>query len=166
MAGILTFEQYLGGPDQVTAEQSFPSNQKTVIYNFNRDITGWSFKAEYQTLVVDTITFNRNTGQPNFAESTVLGSFAKQDISGDFVPTVINATEGTVKVNFPAQMYNGPIIPDARKNVPIVVVGITWTDAEQPPQISTHRWCFIQSYEPGVTFGDPVLATGYTSFGG
>jgi hypothetical protein len=88
MAGILSFSQYLGGPDNVQVEQIFPSNQKTLVYTFKDaagapiDLTGWTFTADYQTIVVDTVAFNRNTGQPNFSNSSVIGSFAKVDISG------------------------------------------------------------------------------------
>jgi hypothetical protein len=159
--GVLTFDQYIGGPDQVIIEQAFPSTQRSVVYNYDRNITGWTFSADYQTIVVDTISFNRYTGAPNFANSIVIGSFAKVDISGALEPSIINAATGTVKVNFPAQMYTGPIIPDARKNVPIVVFGFTWNIASTPTQILTNRWAFIQCYEPDVTIGDPTLANGY-----
>lgn len=163
MAGILNFQQYVGGPDQVKVEQVFPSNQRTLLYDFDRDITGWSFAVDYQTLVVDEVTFNRNTGQPNFANSRVIGSFAKQELTGDNAPDVVDASAGTVKVYFPAAMYTGPIIPDARQNVPITVVAVTWTDDSIPAQVNTHRWALIQCWEPDVTVGDPTLAVGYTA---
>jgi len=163
MAGVLTFDQYIGGADQLIIEQAFPSTQRSVVYNFDRDITDWSFHADYQTLVVNTVAFNRYTGAPNFANSTIIGSFPKVDISGEFEPSIINPEAGTVKVNFPAQMYSGPIIPDARKNVAIVVFGFTWEIASTPTQIFTHRWAFIQAYEPDVEIGDPVTSVGYTA---
>lgn len=159
--GVLTFDQYIGGPDQVIVEQAFPSTQRSVVYNYDRDITGWTFTADYQTIVVDTIAFNRYTGAPNFANSSVIGSFAKVDITGSLVPDIINALTGTVKVTFPAQMYTGPIIPDARKNVPIVIFGVTWNIFATPTQTLTNRWAFIQCYEPDVTIGDPTLDAGY-----
>ena len=162
MAGVLTFDQYIGGADQLIIEQAFPSTQRSVVYNFDRNITGWTYSADYQTLVVDEIAFNRYTGAPNFANSTIIGSFAKVDITGDNVPVAINTATGTVKVTFPSQMYPGPIIPDARKNIPIVVFGFTWTMASTPAQTFTHRWAFIQCYEPDVTIGDPTGYTGYT----
>ena len=162
MAGVLTFDQYIGGADQLIIEQAFPSTQRSVVYNFDRNITGWTYSADYQTLVVDEIAFNRYTGAPNFANSTIIGSFAKVDITGHNVPVAINTATGTVKVTFPSQMYPGPIIPDARKNIPIVVFGFTWTMASTPAQTFTHRWAFIQCYEPDVTIGDPTGYTGYT----
>ena len=163
MAGVLNFQQYIGGPDQIKIEQIFPSNQKTFLYNFDQDITGWTFAVDYQTLVVDSVAFNRNTGQPNFTDSRVIGSFAKVEVSGDNAPDVVDASAGTLKVYIPAGMYAGPIIPDARQNVPITVVGVTWTDDSTPAQINTHRWAFIQCWEPDVTVGDPTLAVGYTA---
>jgi hypothetical protein len=163
MSGILNFQQYIGGPDQIKIEQVFPSNQKTLLYNFDRDITGWTITADYQTLVVDEIAFNRNTGQPNFSNSKVIGSFAKQEVTGDFAPTIVSASAGTVKVFLPAAMYTGPIIPDARQNVPITVFSVTWSDNSTPAQINTHRWALIQCWEPDVTVGDPTLAAGYTA---
>lgn len=164
MAGVLTFEQYLGGADQLIIEQAFPSTQRSVVYNFDRDITGWSFSADYQTIVVDSIAFNRYTGAPNFANSKVIGYFPKVDIAGANAPVAINTGTGTVKVTFPANMYTGPIVPDARKNIPIVVFGFTWTINSVPNQILTHRWAFIQAYEPDVAIGDPTQDPGYTAF--
>lgn len=157
MAGILSFDQYIGGADQIKVEQVFPKNQKTYVYNFNQDITGWTFELDQQTLVVDTVQFNRNTGQPNFSNSTVIGYFPKAEITGNV--SVSNASTGLVNVTFPANMYTGPIIPDARQNVPITVVALTWTDAQTPVQINTHRWALVQCWEPDVTPGDPVDST-------
>lgn len=169
MAGILNFQQYIGGPDSIQVEQIFPSNQKTLVYTFKDDagtainLTGWTFTADYQTIVVDEIAFNRNTNKPNFANSSVIGSFAKVEVTSPYAPTIINAAAGTVKVNFPAGMYAGPIIPDARKNVPITVFSLTWSDNSTPAQINSHRWCLVNCYEPDVTIGDPITALGYTA---
>jgi hypothetical protein len=162
MPGILDFQQYVGGPDQVQVEQVFPSDQKTLVYNFGRDITGWTFSSDHQTLVVDTIKFNRNTGKPNFADSTVIGSFPKAEITGATAPSVINASSGTVKVHLPAAMYAGPIVPDARVNVPITVFSVTWSDTSTVAQIHSHRWALVQCWEPDVVVGDPTTSTNYT----
>jgi len=169
MAGVLNFQQYIGGPDSVQVENIFPSNQKTLVYTFKDsagaalNLTGWTFAADYQTIVVDTITFNRNTNKPNFADSTVVGSFAKVEVTGATVPTVIVAANGTLKVHLPAGMYAGPIIPDARKNVPITVFSLTWTDASTVSQINSQRWALVNCWEPDVAVGDPTLAAGYTA---
>ena len=163
MPGILNFQQYVGGPDSVQVEQVFPSNQKTLVYNFGRDITGWTFSADHQTLVVDTVKFNRTTGQPNFGDSQVIGSFPKAEISSPFAPEVVNTSTGTVKVHLPAAMYTGPIVPDARINVPVTVFSLTWTDNSTPAQINTHRWALVQCWEPDVIVGDPTTSTSYTA---
>ena len=164
--GVLSFADYVGGADELIIEQSFPSTQRSVVYNYGTDITGWTFSADYQTLVIDEIAFNRYTGAPNFANSSVIGYFPKVDItnppfSGTILPQAINTATGTVKVTFPAQMYTGPIIPDARKNVPIVIFGFTWNMASTPTQTFTHRWAFIQCYEPDVAIANPVTDPAY-----
>jgi hypothetical protein len=173
MPGVLNFQQYIGGPDSVQVENIFPSNQKTLVYTFKNDagtavdITGWTFAADYQTIVVDEIAFNRTTNKPNFANSTVIGSFAKVEIAsmsaGIYVPTVLIAANGTLKVHLPAGMYAGSIIPDARKNVPITVFSLTWTDNSTVPQVQSHRWCLVNCWEPDVTIGDPITSAGYTA---
>ncbi len=163
MAGVLSFSQYLGGPDQVNIEQIFPSTQRTLQYNYGRNIAGWTFTVDRQTIVVDTVAFDRNTGAPNFANSQVIGYFSFGTINSNDYVSVINSSQGLVNITIPALLYTGPILPDARKNVPITIVGVTWTDTSNPPQTNTHRWAFIMSWEPGVTPGDPAEDPGYTS---
>jgi hypothetical protein len=163
MAGVLSFSDYLGGPDNIQVEQIFPSTKRTYAYNFNQNITGWSFALDYQTLVVNPVSYDRN-GIPNFSNSLVIGFFPKVDVAIDSsVVNVINASAGTVNITIPGGMYTGPIIPDARKNVPITIVGITWTTADTPTQVNSHRWAFIQCYEPDVTIGNPILDNAYTA---
>ena len=163
MAGVLNFANYIGGADNIQIEQIFPSTQKTLIYNYGQDISGWDFHLDYQTIVVDALAFDRNSGEPNFTNSSVVGTFSTGTINTSTYVNVVNASSGTVAITFPANMYTGPILPDARSHTPITVVGVTWTDDATPPQTNTHRWAFIQSWEPGVTAGDPVLANGYTA---
>jgi hypothetical protein len=163
MAGVLNFAQYIGGADNIEIEQIFPSTQRTYVYNFGQDITNWTFALECQTIVTDAVAFDRTTGEPNFTNSSVIGSFAKAAIDPTTYVRVISASSGTVAVTIPTNLYTGPILPDARKHTPITVVGVTWTTASAPPQINSHRWAFIQCWEPGVTAGDPVLATGYSA---
>jgi hypothetical protein len=122
MAGVLTFAQFVGGADQLVLKQDFPSSQTSLIYNFKQDITGWTFSADYQTIVVDSLAYDRYTSEPNFANSTVIGSFPKAEITGVTAPIVVDAATGTVKFTIPADMYTGPLVPDARKNVPIAVL--------------------------------------------
>lgn len=167
-SGVLSFSQYLGGPDQVNVEQVFPSDQRTLQYNFGVNITNWDWQVDYQSLVVDTITFDRNTGTPNFATSQIIGYFNTGTVVNTLVSTssyltVLNATTGIVNITLPSNMYTGPILPDARKNVPINIVQVQWRDAGSPRQIASHRWAFIQCYEPGTLPADPTLAAGYTT---
>jgi hypothetical protein len=161
-AGVLSFSDYIGGPDEVIAAQSFPSDQKSYQYNFGTSVQGWSFEADYQTLVVDRIAFNRYTGEPNFSNSNVIGSFDKVELTGNSAPQVGNAAAGTVTLRIPAGMYDGAIVPDARSNVPVTVVAFTWQNAETFPTIQTHRWAFVQCWEPDVPVGDPTADPGYT----
>ena len=166
MAGVLSFSDYLGGPDNIQVEQIFPSTKRTYAYNFGTDITDWVFAIDYQTLVINPVSYDRN-GIPNFSASRVIGYFPKVDleISSAYV-NVVDDAAGLVRITLPANMYTGPIIPDARSKVPVTIVGITWTTAETPTQTNTHRWAFIQCYEPDVTIGDPTLSTNplYTAF--
>jgi len=161
MAGFLEFSQFVGGADSLQTEQTFPSTQKTLLYDFGVDISSWNFLVEHQTVVADVISFDRNTGAPNFATSTILGYFPSGVVNTSTYVSVVNTS--TVAITVPSNLYAGPILPDARSHTPITLVGITWTDNSSPPQRDTHRWAFIQSYEPGVAPGDPILDPTYTA---
>jgi hypothetical protein len=162
MAGVLTLAQWLGGPDEVIVESIFPSTQKTYAYNFAQSVTGWTFHLDYQTVVVDAIAYTRD-GEPNFADSKVIGSFASGVVSTATYISVVSTGSGLVNVTHPGQIYTGPVLPDARQNVPLLVMSFTWTDGQTPAQKNTHRMGKILAWEPGVTVGDPTLATGYTA---
>jgi hypothetical protein len=163
MAGVLSFSDYLGGPDNIQVEQIFPSTKRTFNYNFNTNITGWTWGLDAQTLVVNPVTYDRN-GIPNFSSSLVIGYFPKQELAVDTTTiNVVNAALGTVNITIPANLYTGAIIPDARKNVPITIVGVSWTTATTPSQVNSHRWAFIQCFEPDVDIGNPILSAGFTA---
>lgn len=163
MPGVLTFQQFVGGPDQVKVEAIFPSTQKTLQYNFGQDVTDWEFEMDHQTIVVDTMAYDRYTSEPNFANSAVIGTFPKVEINTTTYVAVVNATAGIVNVTIPAGMYEGPILPDARSNIPLTVVGVTWKDGSTPQQINTHRWVYIQNWEPDVTPASPTTDENYTA---
>jgi hypothetical protein len=163
MAGLLDFSQYIGGADNLQTEQAFPSTQRTVVYNFGQSIQGWTFYLDYQTVVADQVAYDRNTGVPNFANSKIIGFFDSGVVNTATNVRVVSTSSGTVAVTFPGGLYTGPILPDARSHNPITIVGITWTDANTPPQVNTHRWAFIQAWEPGVVPGDPTLDQDYTA---
>jgi len=162
MAGVLSFSDWLGGPDNIQAESVFPSTQRTYNYNFNTDISDWTFAMDYQTVVVNPVTYDRN-GVANFTASQVIGYFPADTITTTGLVNVINATSGTVNITIPGDLYTGAIIPDARKNVPITIVTITWTTGDTPTQTNSHRWAFIMCYEAGVDIGNPILSSGYTA---
>lgn len=163
MAGVLDFSSWLGGPDEVKVESTFPSSAKTLVYNFGQDITGWTFKLDCQTVIADPIAFDRNTGQPNFANSQVIGFTPYTLLSTATHITVVSTASGIVNVTHPASMYNGPILPDARAKVPLTVVSFTWADGATPPQVNTHRIVKLMAWEPQVPTGDPTTATNYTA---
>jgi len=157
----LDFSQYIGGNDTIQTEITFPSSQKTVVYDFGQNITGWTFLADHQTVVADTITYDR-TGAPNFSSTQLIGTFPYGNINTSTYVKVLSTSSGTVALTIPGGLYTGPIIPDARSHTPITVVGFTWTSNSTPPQVQTHRWALIQSWEPGVSPADPVLNGSYT----
>jgi hypothetical protein len=167
MAGILNFSQFIGGPDNVVLQAIFPSTQKTFTYNFNQNITGWTFSANQQTIVVDTVSFDRNSGLPNFTTSKVIGSFPEAAINSSQI-VVTNAATGIVTFTIPANLYTGPIVPDARLNVPLTVVDFMWsTGSGATNSKDSHRYALIQNWEPGVVAGNPTASTNpaYTAFG-
>ena len=160
MAGVLTLGQFLGGPDNVKVEGAFPSTQKTYSYNFNQSIVGWTFKLDYQTVVVDQIAYDRN-GDPNFANSRVVGYFPGGVISTATYISVVSSAAGTVNVTHPGLLYpeaNG-ILPDSRANVPLLVVSFAWTNNATPPVTNLHRVAKILSWEPNVLPVDPTTLT-------
>jgi len=159
---VLDFKQYIGGMDNVMVEEMVPSLQKTYRYDYGTDISNYNFELSAQTIIVDSIAYDRADGSPNFASSTVLGSYANVDFSATNLNPVSNVA-GTIDVTIPAQRYTGNIIPDARTNVPVTVVSVKWTDTNTTPsQTSSHRWAILERYEPDVTIGDPTLGAGYT----
>lgn len=159
---LLDFKNYVGGADNVQVLELFPSSQKTFTYDYNTDITSYTFSADYQTIVVDTLTYNVSDGNPNFTNSVVVGSFANAEIDANNIVVTSN-TEGLVNFTIPAQRYTGNIIPDARANVAITVVSFKWTDTGVTPNTTeSHRWAILERFEPDVTIGNPRLSTGFT----
>ena len=165
MAGVLTLGQWLGGPDNVKVESTFPSSSRTYTYNFAQDITNWSFKLDAQTVIVNAIAYDR-TGEPNFANSEVIGFFTYTVVSTSSYIAVVNASAGIVNVTHPPNLYTAGVIPDARANIPLQVMGLTWTtppSGSTPAQINSHRIAKILAWEPQVPPTDPTLDPGFTS---
>jgi hypothetical protein len=173
MAGVIYISQYLGGPDNVQLEQIFPSDQRILQYNFGVNITGWTFKVEAQTIVVNPITYDTRTNQPNFASSQVIGYFDPHVIADTSQTTstyvrFVDASTGLLDITVPSNLYQGPILPDARQDAPITIVSVSWTGVADsvvgtPAPTSTHRWAFLNCWQPGVTPGDPISYSGYTA---
>ena len=160
---LLSFKNYVGGADNVQVIELFPSDQKNYTYNFNTNITGYTFAADYQTIIIDSMTYNVNDGQPNFTTSVVTGSYANAEVGAGNI-NVVDAAAGTVTLTIPSQRYTGNIIPDARTNVPITVLSFRWTDTNVTPNTTeSHRWAILERYEPDVVIGDPTLGAGYTA---
>lgn len=155
----------MGQANNVQVIEMFPSTQKSFTYNFGSSIVGFTFEADYQTIVLDTVTYDRTTGQPNFTDTNVVGYFANAEISNSYIDTSTLAA-GTVKFTIPSQRYTGPLTPDARTNVAMTVVGFKWTDNNTSPPVTTsHRWGVIERWEPDVAPGDPTLNNTFTKLG-
>lgn len=167
MAGrLLSFANYIGGANNVVVAENFPSTQKTYQYDFPANIYNYTFSVESQTIVVDSLTYNASDGQPNFTTSTVVGTFANTTIDANVNVNRVSNADGQVNVTIPADLYAGPIEPDARANVPINVVSVEWSDATTtPPTVESHRFALIQRYEPGVTVGNPRLSNVFLPIG-
>ena len=160
---LLDFKQYLGGADNVQVIEMFPSTQKTFTYNFGTDVTSYTFEADYQTLVLDTVTYDRNTGNVNLTDATVVGYFANAEIGNANIVTT-SAASGLIDFTIPKNRYTGNITPSARANVAVTVVGFKWTDTSVTPNTTdSHRWAVIERYEPDVTPGNPRDEAGFTA---
>jgi len=162
----LSFKNYLKGSDNVQMIEMLPEHQRTFTYNFATDITNYNFTANYSTLVVDALTYNVNTGEPNFATSNVigyLGATSTAIAAGNINKT--NAAAGLVDFTIPKNRYTGFIYPDARTNVVISIVEFTWENTNPTVNVfDSHRWAVIERYTADVTAGDPTSANNSITF--
>lgn len=159
----VTFNEFIGGPDVIDLANAYPSSQSKILITIGdgaTDISAYTFTADYQTLIIDTVTYDRS-GAANFKDASTLGSFDKVEMAGADIPAIDNASEGKVILTLPANMYTGPIIPRAREKVPVTIVGFTFEDADG--NISTIRFPIMMNYEPDVVVGDPTLDAGFTA---
>lgn len=163
---ILSFSQYLGGGSNVKIEERFPNDQKTFTYNFaNADVSGYTFTADYQNILLSTVTYDRTTGDPNFTDTTVTGYFgAAANIAGSNINTT-NANTGIVLFTIPSDLYEGNVIPDARANVVATVVSFQWQTNSVPPQKDRHRWVLLNRFDPmiGKVPKDPSNEPNFTA---
>jgi len=164
---LLDWKQFVGGTDNVISLSMFPAEQKSFTYNFGSSVAGFTFDLDYQTVVIDAVSFDRNTGSPNYTQSNVLGFFDVQQVD---VATYIDdsdAANGNITVTIPANRYTGKILPDARTKVATTCVSFKWTDTSTPAITNIHRYIVTETYTAEVPIGDPTTETsaqgGYTA---
>jgi len=155
---LLSFKEYIGSANNVQVIELFPRSQKTFTYNFGSDVSGYQFSADYQSLLLSDVTYDRVTGDPNFADTTVSGYFTN---TANVSPSNINnasAASGTVTLTIPENRYTGNILPNARANVVMTVLSFQWTTDDSPVQQDLHRWAIIERFDPqvGKVPGDPA----------
>ena len=85
---VLDFKAYLGGADNVQIKEDFPSSATTFRYDYDTDISNYNFELSSQTIVVDTLAYDRNTGEPNFSNASVVGYFANTEIDAGNINVV------------------------------------------------------------------------------
>lgn len=167
---LLDFKSYVGGADNVVVEEQFPNESNQYVYNYGTDVSTYTFTANHQTIIVDAVAYDRNTGLPNFTESKIIGFI------GNGTPTTIDpsvyidtssAATGVVNFSIPPNLYTGGIIPSARVNVPLTIVTFTWSNpnGSLPSIVDSHRWCLMQRWDSSVSPADPVLESTYSPLG-
>jgi hypothetical protein len=160
---LLSFANYIGGADNVQVLEVFKDTASTFTYNYGVDISQYTFELSAQTLVVDSMTYDRTTGNPSFSTSTVKGSFANAEIASSNINRLSNA-DGTVNITLPGNLYSGNVLPDSRGETPITVVGVRWTNTGVTPNtVDEHRWALIHRYSPDSTLGKPSDTAGFTA---
>jgi hypothetical protein len=155
---VLSFKQYVGGADNVMTIELFPKSQKTFSYNFaNADVSGYTFSLDYQSILLDTVSYDNLTGNVNFTSSNVTGYFDNytQPSANTYINTD-DASTGVVHLTIPENRYAGNILPNARSNVVMTVASFEWQTDDTPVQKELHRWAIIERWEPQVTPGDPA----------
>ena len=163
---LLDISQYLGGASNVKVINLFPRSQKAFTYDFGGTVAGWTFTADKQSLVLDNIAYDRASGLPNFADTKVTG-YMNASTSIDPATYIDESQEALGVINFtiPSDRYTGPLLPNARKNPVMTVVSFEWETTAVPPVKDSHRWAIIETWEPGVTVGDPAISNAYIQIG-
>lgn len=168
MAGrLLSFSQYLGGADNVKVLELFPGDQKSFTYQYGTDdVSGYTFTADYQSILLSSLAYDRLTGLPNFTDTTVSGYFtnAANVNAGTYINTSA-ASSGTVTFTIPENRYTGNVLPDARANVVCTVMSFQWETDDTPPQKDRHRWAILERFDPqvGKNPGDPSNESDFVS---
>lgn len=164
---LLSFKQYLGGAANVLNLEMFPGDQKTFYYNYsNTDVSGYTFTADYQSILLSTVTYNNITGEPNFTDTTVSGYFTNTAaITPSTYINTASANVGVVGFTIPANRYTGDVLPNARANVVCTVVSFQWSTGETPPQKDRHRYAILERFDPevGKVPGDPASESNFVA---
>jgi hypothetical protein len=145
MAGILDYQRYIDLFYTVKDVQDhFPEQQLTVGYDFNgQGYDGWTAEIDWQTMIVDELTRDRDN-KPVWDSSRVIGVFPKGS----------KAAIANGVLQFPVDMYTGPILPASNINVPVTLVSFTFT---KESDIFSQQFLLIENWMPGHPAGDPVL---------
>ena len=156
---LLDFADYIGGPDTIVIEM-FPRMQRKYTYNFGANVSTYQFSADYQSIVIDSVAYDRVTGDPNFTDSNVIGYFANVGTVGSTYISNASASTGVIEFTIPENRYVGKIRPNARDKVVATVVTFQWQNSSAATSIKdAHRFLVLERWEPGVTPGDPTTET-------
>jgi len=106
MAGrVLSFKDYLGGSDNVQVIEMLPQHQRTFVYDYGANVSTYTFDANYSTVVLDTVTYDRVTGDPNFTDTTVVGYLGNTSYTID-ANTYIDVLSNGFKIRTTAASHN------------------------------------------------------------
>ena len=161
MSRLLDWKSFIGGADNIISMDMFPQEQQKFTYQFGAvDVSGYTWDLDYQTVVVDSVTFNRNTGEPNYTDSTVIGYFDSQQANVSTYVDDSDAANGNVVITIPSDRYTGQLLPNSRLKVPTTCFSVKWTDTDSPTTSTTlHRYIISERYTAEVPIGDPTLET-------
>ena len=164
---LLSFSQYLGGADNVKVVEMFPDDQQAYTYNFNNaNVSGYTFSADYQSILLSEVTYNNITGEPNFTDANVSGYFTNTaNVTAGTYINQASAASGLVTLTIPEQRYTGNVLPNARANVVATVLSFQWQTDDTPPQKQRHRYCILERFDPkvGKVPGDPANESNFVA---
>lgn len=147
---FLDFKSYLGGANNVLFLEAFPRTQKTYAYDYGSDVSGYTFTADYQSIVLNSVTYNNITGDPNLTDTTVSGYFTNTaNVSASLIDTSA-AANGIINFTIPENRYTGNLIPSTRSNVVCTIVTFQWDTDDTPVQKDAHRYCILERFDPEV----------------
>ncbi len=74
MSRLLDWKSFIGGADNIISMDMFPQEQQKFTYQFGAvDVSGYTWDIDYQTVEVDSVTFNRPTAEPNYTDRRAIG---------------------------------------------------------------------------------------------